>query len=269
MAIAILEVSLLSEIQAIRKRGLKQSYKDFNLRSHLLILPTLKVEIILVVLSHNLANLLTPVKLSINSDSFGFQRNPHFENAVMNKRLESKPQSSERQQVASLLSRLGWAGFWIQLVLTVVAGMILTFAILDPNLNLRLKSGIGLVSAIGGIAALGFSIYWCFRYVRLGRQLKTPELTVHPSRKETIHVLQIGGFINLVAMLLTLVGIQTIIGTLLIKTLSVPQGAAVYQVGQLIEPIDIFVVQANVSMIAAQFVGIGIPFWLASRVEHH
>ena len=70
-------------------------------------------------------------------------------------------------------------------------------------------------------------------------------------------------------MLLTLVGIETIIGALLLKTLSVPQGAAVYRTGQLIEPIDIFVVQANVSMIVAQFVGVGIPFWLVSRVEHH
>jgi hypothetical protein len=54
----------------------------------------------------------------------------------------------------------------------------------------------------------------------------------------------------------------------LLKTLSVPQGAAVYRTGQLIEPINLFVVQANISMILAQFVGIGIPFWLASRVEH-
>ncbi len=70
-------------------------------------------------------------------------------------------------------------------------------------------------------------------------------------------------------MLLTLVGIQVIIGVLLCKTLSVPQRAAVYRTGQLIEPIDIFVVQANISMIVAQFIGIAIPFWLVSRVEHH
>lgn len=69
-------------------------------------------------------------------------------------------------------------------------------------------------------------------------------------------------------MLLTLISIETIVGSLLLKTLSLPQGAAVYRTGQLIEPLDIFVVQANISMIVAQFVGIGIPFWLAIRVEH-
>ncbi|MHC5829884.1 MAG: DUF3611 family protein, partial [Nostoc sp.] len=92
---------------------------------------------------------------------------------------------------------------------------------------------------------------------------------LHPSRKKINQVLQLGVLVNLAAMLLTLVSIETIVGGLLLKTLSVPPGAAVYRTGQLIEPIDIFVVQANISMIVAQFVGIGIPFWLASRVEHH
>jgi len=183
--------------------------------------------------------------------------------------LEATAHPLARQQAASLLRSLGWIGFWLQLGLTVVSGLIFGFAVLDPTLNLNLKSGIGLLSVLGGLTALGFSLYWCFRYVRLGRQLDAPEPTLHPGRKETIQVLQIGVLVNLVAMLLTLVSIETIVGSLLLKTLSVPQGAAVYRTGQLIEPLDIFVVQANISMIVAQFVGISIPFWLASRVEHH
>jgi hypothetical protein len=147
--------------------------------------------------------------------------------------------------------------------------MILGLAILDRNLNLNLKSGIGLLSVIGGITALGLSIYWFFRYVHLGQQLEASEPALHPSRKEIIQVLQLRVFVNLIVMLLTLLSIETIVGGLLLKTLSVPQGAVVYRAGQLIEPIDIFVVQANICMIVAQFVGIGIPFWLASRIEHH
>jgi len=187
----------------------------------------------------------------------------------MSSYLESKSYPSERQQTASLLKYFGWSGFWIQLVLTAVSALILGFAILSPGLNLNLKSGVGLLSVIGGVAVLSFSVYWFFRYVRFARQLEAPEPSFHPSRKETIQVLQLGVLVNLAAMLLTLVGTEAIIGALLLKTLSVPQAAAVYRTGQLIEPLDIFVVQANVSMIVAQFVGIGIPFWLASRVEHH
>lgn len=187
----------------------------------------------------------------------------------MSSYLESKSHPLEREQAASLLRSLGWSGFWIQFVLTIVSGLILGFAILDPTFNINLKSGIGLLSVIGGIATLGFSIYWFFRYVHLGQQLSAPEPVLHPSRQEIIQVLQLGVLVNLLAMLLTLVGIETIVGGLLLKTLSVPQGAAIYRTGQLVEPIDVFVVQANISMIMAQFVGIGIPFWLASRIEHH
>ncbi len=160
----------------------------------------------------------------------------------MSSYLESKSHPLERQQIANLLVVLGWSGFWIQLVLTAVSILILGFAILDPNLNLNLKSGSGLLSFIGGVSALGFSVYWFFRYTRFARQLEVPELSSHPSRKETIQVLQLGVLVNLAGMLMTLVGIEAIVGALLLKTLSVPQGAAVYRTGQLIEPIDIFVV---------------------------
>jgi hypothetical protein len=189
----------------------------------------------------------------------------------MSNRLESHSHSSgsSRQQVAANLHKLGRIGFWIQFVLTIISVVILLFAIADPNLNLNLKSGLGLFSAIGGIAALGLSIYWFFRYTSLSKQLGVADPSLHPSRKKTIQVLQIGVFINLIGMLLTLLGIEVIVGVLLSKTLSFPEGAAIYRTGQLIEPLDIFVVQANVNLIVAQFIGIGIPAWLISRVEHH
>ncbi|MDF5725822.1 MAG: DUF3611 family protein [Rhizonema sp. PD37] len=68
-------------------------------------------------------------------------------------------------------------------------------------------------------------------------------------------------------MLLILIAVEVIIGTLLAKALTIPQGAVIYRTNQLIEPLDIFVVQANINMIVAQFVGIGIPFWLSSRLD--
>lgn len=187
----------------------------------------------------------------------------------MSSYLESKSYPLERRQIAQLLVTLGWSGFWIQFVLTAISILILGFALLDPGFNLNLKSGVGLLSVIGGVSVLGFSIYWFFHYVRFAERLEVSEPSLHPNRKETIQILHLGVLLNLAAMLLTLVGIEAVIGGLLLKTLSVPQGAAVYRTGQLIELIDIFVVQANVSMIVAQFVGIVIPFWLVSRVENH
>lgn len=109
----------------------------------------------------------------------------------MSHHLKLNGHPSAQHQAASLLKSLGWSGFWLQLVLTIISGLIFGFAVLAPNLNLHLKSGIGLLSVLGGLVALGFSLYWCFRYVRLGRQLDAPEPAVHPGRQETMQVLQI------------------------------------------------------------------------------
>jgi hypothetical protein len=187
----------------------------------------------------------------------------------MSSHVELKPNLLRGQQAVNLLRSGGRVGFWVQLVLTALSGLILIFAILDPSLNLNLSSGISLLSVIGGMSALSFSVYWFFRYSKLARQLQDANPDLRPTLKETVRGLQLGVLVNLAAMVLTLVGVETIVGALLLKTLSIPLGAAVYRTGQLIEPIDIFVVQANIGMVVAQFVGITIPLWLASRIENH
>ncbi|MEH1855616.1 MAG: DUF3611 family protein [Nostoc sp.] len=63
----------------------------------------------------------------------------------------------------------------------------------------------------------------------LGQQLSAPEPALHPSRKKIIQVLQLGVLVNLAAMLLTLVSIETIVGGLLLKTLSKPFDGKVLQ----------------------------------------
>jgi len=174
--------------------------------------------------------------------------------------------SVSRQDIANASYTVGWFGFWVQLVLTAVSIIILLFATLAPSFNLNtLKSGIGLFAAIGGVLALGVSIYWMFRYTRLAKQLQVAHMGTHPTKGEFIQTLNLGVMVNLVGMLFTLLSSQTVAGALLIKVLSIPQGTAIYQSNQLIEPLDIFVVQANICMIAAQFVGVVVSFWLLKR----
>lgn len=49
----------------------------------------------------------------------------------------SNSPSSARQQAAVSLRTFGWIGFWTQLILTVGSGLVLLFAIADPNLNIN------------------------------------------------------------------------------------------------------------------------------------
>lgn len=177
--------------------------------------------------------------------------------------------SATKQGIASASHAVGWVGFWVQLILAAISIVILLVATSATSFNLNtFKSGVGLFAAIGGVLALGVGIYWMFRYTRLARQLQASGISTHPTKGEFIQTLEFGVMVNLVGMLLTLLSSQTVVGALLVKVLSIPQGTAIYQSSQLIEPLDIFVVQANICMVAAQFVGIAVSFWLLKRVSH-
>lgn len=67
------------------------------------------------------------------------------------------------QQVATSFRRIGRIGFWIQLGLGVISGLVLLFAFADPNFNLKASnpmSRAGLFfAAIGLEYLLGFSLY--------------------------------------------------------------------------------------------------------------
>ncbi|MGB3496570.1 MAG: DUF3611 family protein [Elainellaceae cyanobacterium] len=153
------------------------------------------------------------------------------------------------------------------------SNILLAFAIIDPNFNLKTSSpasGAGLFFASSGFLVLCFSTYWAFTYTRIAKKLSVlSESATHPKKSDVIHLLQRGLTFNAIGMILTLLGIEVIVGTLLAMSLTQVEGLAIYNSSQLIEPLDILVVQANINAIAAQLVGIIAPAWLASQISHH
>lgn len=177
------------------------------------------------------------------------------------------------QRMANTFRLTGWIGFWVQLVLVTVSSLILLFAAVSGGPNDRINStnpgtGPGLFFALCGILILCFSVYWCFRYTRIARQLQSSDPTVRPSKGNAIQAIRIGLIVNLAGMLLTLLGSEAIIGGLLAKSLAQAQGVTtIYDPSRLIQSLDIFVVQATTNIIAAQFAGIATSLWLLQRVN--
>jgi amino acid transporter len=173
------------------------------------------------------------------------------------------------RRIASAFRLVGVITFWVQIVLAVVSTLVLLFA--TSSLSIRSGAtnpgtGIGLLFAILGLVVLYAGAYWAFRYTRLSKQLQTPDTKVRPKRGDAIQAIRIGLIINLLGMLLTLLGAQAIVGALLAKSLAQPQGATIYDPGRLnqlmIQPLDIFIVQANTNTIFAHFVGVLGSLWL-------
>lgn len=177
------------------------------------------------------------------------------------------PNSSNRENFANQMRFASWMSFAFQLTLGIVSLIILLVAILDPNFNINLKSGFGLVSVSAGLIVLGISIYWVFSYIRISQQLLSRNPTNHLSAEQVRHVLHIGISIHFIGLFLTLLAAQVIVGSLVLKALTIPGGSTIYQSNQLIEPLDIFVAQSSILMIAAESLGLFISCWLLKQIH--
>ena len=194
--------------------------------------------------------------------------------------MREKPETSSLppalQRVAFALRTFGGISFWLQLVLGVISSLILVFASISGSVGRQVNqgnnqgTGFGIFFAICGLVTLGVGAYFAFRYSRLSRQLLESNAAGRPSKGETLQLIRLGLIVNLVGMLLTIVGAQAIVGSILAKSLSQPQGAlglGTLDLNRFVQPLDLFVVQANTNTIAAHFVGIAASLWLFNRVN--
>jgi hypothetical protein len=173
--------------------------------------------------------------------------------------------------IAKNIRITGWITFWVQLTLVVVSGLVLLFAstgrdfTAQPNAGL----GIGIFWAICGLLALLFTVYWDFRYTRIGKRLDNPNPSLHPSKAETTRIIQLGIIAGLVGILLSILGAGATLGVLIAKSISQPPGVAITDPNKIIRALDVFVMVANINGITAHFIGTVSSMWLLEKVHQH
>ncbi|NJP10227.1 MAG: DUF3611 family protein [Leptolyngbyaceae cyanobacterium RU_5_1] len=185
------------------------------------------------------------------------------------------------QQIAKTFRITGWTSLWAQIVLTIVSSGILivaAFSSRNPVPNPATpgipapapapnpSSGAGGFFTFCAILALFFTIYWSFRYVLIGRQLRR-DVAVRPKRSETIQVLQTGLLASLAGMLLALLGTFAIVGTLAVIAFRQAPGFVGSSFSQFVNSLDILVVQASIMLILAHFFGTIGSLWLLNRIS--
>jgi hypothetical protein len=183
----------------------------------------------------------------------------------------SETPSSNLRVIAQNFRLAGWISFWIQLVLGVISGIIvLLFAIFSqrsgsPNNNPG--TGLGVFLAICGLVVLGAGIYLAYRYTRIGKQLDSSNPTNRPRKLETLQVLRLGLWVNLAGILVTLLGAQAIVGTLVARSIS-PQAVTtqLFDPTRIISGLDMLVVQANTNTVSAHFSGLVASLFLLNRI---
>jgi amino acid transporter len=171
------------------------------------------------------------------------------------------------QKIGEAFRKIGWLSFWVQIVLGVVASIILLFASFSfgRSTGSNPGSGLGFFFAISSLVALYISTFWAFRYTRLGRNLKAAEESARPSRAEAMQLVRQGLWGNLIGMVLIILGSQAIVGALVAK--SFQQSGIVLQEQELVQPLDLFVVQASTNATTAHFAGLVASLWLLNRIS--
>jgi hypothetical protein len=131
-------------------------------------------------------------------------------------------------------------------------------------------TNLGIFLAIGGVILLVIGIIFDFQYVQIAKGLlHEPGAVLHPKKVETIKLLRLGAFIGFMGMLISLLGSGTSVGILVAKTVSQPPGVAIIDPNKIVRALDVFVVLANINLIAAHLIGTVTSFWLLDRVHHY
>ncbi len=187
--------------------------------------------------------------------------------------LRAQPSSPSPAQIARYCRTLGWAGLILQSLLGVIP-LLVVIARMVVNPQWRdVRSSWGLWLAVVGLAILLFSIYWCFRYIRMARRMADPDL--RPAKSAVKRNLKLGLLSNLALMAIGVLLALWRVTLLSVKMLTIPQGTTVVTPGAaavpggLITPSSMIAIQAMVSAIAAGLVGVIIALLLIYQVGRH
>lgn len=186
------------------------------------------------------------------------------------KSSKSSPSSSspsgQIRRVSAALKWAGTSGFWVQLFLGVISTVMLLLAIVNRTERSNQGTGFSLFCAFCGLICLIVGIYLSFRYTKLARKFEE-SANLRPKKSDTISSIKIGLMVSMVGMLLTLMGAEAITGIVLSKILAFGQGELIARNDkEFVTPLDLFIVQANINIIAAHFAGIVSSLWLLDRI---
>ena len=176
----------------------------------------------------------------------------------------------EIRKIANAFRLFGWIGFWVQLGLASVSVLALLFAASGRNFSPDPGTGIGIgiFWALCGVLVLCPTIVFAFRYTRIAKGLlREPDAHLHPRKVDTVRLLRLGVILGFAGMLLAIIGSGTSIGVLVAKTVSQPPGMAITDPNRIVRALDVFVVLANLNIIAAHFVGTVSSIWLLDRIH--
>lgn len=174
----------------------------------------------------------------------------------------------DKNKFADTLQILGRISYWIHLLLGTISGVTLFFVLFSRSTSSS-STGVGIFIALFSLIALGFRVYWAYRYRQLAKKLQRINPEAQPSRIEIIKVLRIGLLASLLGLLLAFIASEISLVALVANAIARPQGVAVYEREQVIKIADLFLVLAQLNILGAHFFGsvnsLGLLNWISKE----
>jgi len=169
------------------------------------------------------------------------------------------------EHAARLVGWGGWLAFWVQLIAAAGLGVGVTVAIISRTMDddeRVIWVGLALLFAIAGLTTLLVSIYLAFRQTRVARRLALPQKQPTPSPQAVNQQVTLALLVSTGGLAVGLLGTGVSALSLLAKTLSHPQGAALYAPESTLRVLDVLVILINSGLAAAHFIGQVANYWL-------
>jgi hypothetical protein len=180
---------------------------------------------------------------------------------------------SKTGSVARTLSRLGWIGFWLQVVLgSVPIVLMIYYFIFSPSPTIS-RSGFLFVEylTIASLLVLVFTTLWSYRYTRLAKRIANPDR--RPPQPDVVGSVWTGVVASTVGMLFSMAVIITEAAHLLFLFVTVPAaGVPVIQTsaeerGRYVSAADMFSLIALILVLFAELLVLVFGLWLLFRAN--
>jgi hypothetical protein len=189
----------------------------------------------------------------------------------MIRKIQDAMSPAKGSSLAKAFWRLGWTGFWVQVILGSLPVALMLYYLLFTKVTADPRRGVPFVELLtmANLAILVFTILWSFRYTRLAKRIADParrpgEAAVSKTAWTGVTASTIGMFFSAFVLLIEA-------ATLLFYFLKAPQaGMPVIQTGasesiHWVSTIDVLSMVALTLTLIAEIIVLMLSLWLLFR----
>ena len=130
---------------------------------------------------------------------------------------------TKTKSLAGAFKRLGWAGFWLQVVFGSLPIIMMVYYFTFSRSATGFRNGLAFVEylTLANLVLLAFTIFWSYRYTRLAKQIKDPAKP--PTQASIIGTVWTGVVVGAIGMIFSMTVIFIEVANLLFYFLKAPQ----------------------------------------------